>query len=177
MTAYPQQTLKKELASISSKNWLNSPHHDSNEPEIISWLPLFHFNSEKILGLDKNGYWVSNFGTSIIVYRPEKLVLPLFPCLEIEYNEFHNLLKAAFLRWGLSEKLIDTFPTSKLVYLALTDVSGYWTELALNWLEYIIIDDKIKEQLQQITHAKWASQKTRQKASKFLRGKITRKSH
>ena len=175
MVLSSQQVIKKALASSSLENWKNSPLHNSSEANTMLWLPVFQIDSGKTLGLTKNGYWASDSRDSVIVYEPGSSVLPLFPCLEIEYSKFRGLGKAAFSRLGLSERLIDTFPTSELVYLALTDVSGYWAELALNWLEDIEIDNRIKEQLQQITKAKWASQKTRQKASKFLRGKIKQK--
>ena len=175
MVSSPQQTIKRELASIPSQSWQSSYVNDSNESETISWIPLFKIDSGKTLGLSENGYWVSNSGTSVVVYKPGKLVLSLFPCLEMEYDNFFDKAKAAFLKLELSQELINTFPTSELVFLALTDVSGYWAELALSWLEHITMNDQIKEQLLQITKDKDLSQKTRQKASKFLKGKIKQK--
>ena len=175
MITSSQHKLEKELASISTDRWKNVPTYNSCETETVLWLPLFHISSENILGLTKSGYWTVGSDDSIVVFEPEMPLVSLLPCLEIEYIHFCEVAKDTFYRLGLPEELINSFPTSELIGLALIEGSEYWVELALNWLEYIKIDDQIREQLQQFAKAKWASQKARQKASKFLKGKIKQK--
>ena len=126
MATSTQQVIERALASSSLEDWKSSPLHNSSETDSVLWLPVFQIDSGKTLGLSKNGYWTSYSNNSVIVYKPGKSVLPLFPCLEMEYNNFRESAKAAFLRLELSDKLVNTFPASELVYLALTDVSGYW---------------------------------------------------
>ena len=175
MITSSQYKLEKKLTSISTDKWKSAPTYNSCETETVLWLPLFHISSENILGLTKSGYWTVGSDNSVVVFEPEMPLVSLLPCLEIEYAHFCEVAKDTFSRLGLPEELINNFPTSELIGLALIEGLGYWAELALNWLEHIEIDDQIREQLQQVVKAKWASQKTRQKASKFLKGKIKQK--
>ena len=175
MSTLSPPEIKQKLFFIPDNKWKSTPTYNSRESKVVSWLPLFYISSENILGLTKSGYWTVGSDDSIIVFEPEMPLVSLFPCLEIEYVSFREVAENAFSHLQLPQEIIDTFPTSRLIGLALTEGSSYWAELALNWLEYIEIDEQLKKQLQQTTQAKWISQKTRQKASKFLRGKIKQK--
>lgn len=160
--------LKRQLASIPLENWENSLSHNSDNIEIIQWLPLLQISPEFSLGLVKNGCWVKDSGVSVTIFEPGKPMVFLLPCLELKYDDFRSMIESAFLRLGLSKELAYTFPSSDLVCIGLTIDSKYWSELALNWAEAIRFDEKVKQALIQ-AGGSGSTQKIRQRAKKILR--------
>lgn len=69
------------------------------------------------------------------------------------------------------EKLGDDFPYNELLKHALCSESKYWSSLALQWLELISLDEKIKlkEILELIVLEKSHPQRSRHLARKYLK--------
>jgi hypothetical protein len=65
----------------------------------------------------------------------------------------------------------EPFPYSGLIDSAIRSESDYWATLAVDWLEKgFPIDEKIVEAINLMTKSKWASQKTRHRAFRLVKG-------
>lgn len=143
----------------------------------VNWILIDHLleNDEIFTGISELGYWVIEYNNNILLLSDDKYLRDLLPCLKKSFNQLSRQIDEELTKKQIPLEAKNTFPYQELILAGLKSKSEFWAELALKWLGDIEIDNRIKEQLHQITQAKWASQKTKQKASKFLRGKIPQK--
>ena len=163
------------IKNLKNNQWQSSLI--AGTEDYVDWIPIDHLveNEEIFVGISELGYWVIEYNNSIILLSNDKYLRDFLPCLKKSLNKLSRQIDEELVKKQIPLEAKNTFPYQELILAGLKSKSEFWAELALNWLEDIEIDNRIKEQLQQITKAKWASQKTRQKASKFLRGKIKQK--
>ena len=169
------QQIASLIKDLDNIQWQNS--QVAGTDDYRNWVPVINLleDEETLTGVSESGYWVLKYDNHISFLSDDKYLRDLLPCLKKSLNELHIQIDEELKKKQIPITVKDTFPIKGLVLTGLKSKSEFWAALALNWLEHITIDNQIREQLQQIVKAKWASQKTRQKASKFLKGKIKQK--
>ena len=170
------QQVARLIKNLKNNQWQSSLI--AGTENYVNWIPIDHLLEDKEIftGISELGYWVIGYGNKIILLSDDKYLRDFLPCLKKSLSELSRQIDEELVKKKIPVEVKNTFPFQEIILMGLKSESEFWAELALNWLEYIKINEKIKEQLQQITQAKWASQKTRQKASKFLKGKIRQNS-
>lgn len=88
------------------------------------------------IGLTQDGRWVvAAADGSVVDVETLENYLPLFPLLEMPFDEARENLEAEFKKRSLNEKWLLFFPFEDMVAAALTSRSKSWSNLALQWLE------------------------------------------
>lgn len=141
-----------------------------NCDEILLWYPITYIVDEnRRLGVTKSGFWAIEVEQQIKLLNRTTAMRDLLPCLETEYCNIASQVEEGLIRANLPTELFSTFPSQALIVFALSSQSNFWTDLALDWLNGIKIDEKIAMELEKIVSNSGFSQKTRQKASKHLK--------
>jgi hypothetical protein len=157
-------TLLKDMGNLV---WKNSQIRGSNNFE--DWIPVVNLSeNETCLGIAKSGYWVLETGEYIVPLLENKILRDLLPCLKKSMSETVSLINEGLNDKGLPTDVRNNFPIRSLILSGLKFQSDFWASLALNWLESFPLDEEISAELRKLVIAKWASQKTRQRAKKFL---------
>jgi hypothetical protein len=156
------------IAALEDVAWRESKLYNSNNP--ILWLPIAYVLSKDYwLGISKSGFWVVESDFQINLLNEKADMRSLMPCLKKAYYELVDLLERGLEQKKLPLELVHTFPYQTLALFALRSKSDFWCSLALDWLRYIEIGEEVTIELQNVSTATWATQSTRQKASKLLK--------
>ena len=157
------------IEGLEDINWKESKLYNSDSP--LFWLPVaWVFGENYCLGLSRSGYWVFEFDNQINLLTDKTIDMRgLLPCLKKAYYELIDLLEQGLKQKNLPTELAHTFPYQTLALFALKNKSDFWSSLALNWLNYIQIGKEVTVELEKVSASSWATQSTKQKASKLLR--------
>ena len=143
---------------------------DQHTGQEVRWLPIIEFNGT-LLGLGDSGYWVVEGQEGVISLSEGNRFGYVMSALEKSKQEVVLSLEVFSRDTELTAKLITLFPFCEIVESGFKQGSDYWTELAFAW--YSELDEDKKKQLEgsleEMTTAKWASQKNRQRAKKELK--------
>ncbi|WP_426534957.1 hypothetical protein [Bradyrhizobium sp. McL0615] len=79
-------------------------------------------------------------------------------------------VKADLERVAADAKVDASFPFAKLIGSALNAMSGHWTECAMTWVPFLTLMERapLKSLFIEVRDSKWASQKIRQLARKYV---------
>lgn len=140
-------------------------------PTVLSpYCWLIEMGSRKLGVHQKNG-WCMQLEAQVVFFDSEDMCVPLMPILEIDAQQFSDLLaNAAIMNHTYSECII-AFPKELLIkHVFRTSCSDYWPERALSWLSfYKTIQSLFKTELEEFVLNKVMSQGVRQKAKKMLK--------
>ncbi len=147
----------------------------SKEPQTVRWLPILQvYNKGYYLGLTEQGEWIIKVHNECIRLQKKRLFVPLLPLLELEYETFLTQLKINLKRLTLPVSLISAFPWLEMLICGLEQHSDYWARRVLKWLEScegLQQAIELVPLLEQVSLAKWASQKVRQTCKQVLRSR------
>jgi hypothetical protein len=88
------------------------------------------------IGLTEEGRWVvAAADGSVADVKATGNYLPLFPLLEMSFDEARAHLAVEIKKHGLNEKWLRLFPFEELVAAALMSRSKSWASRALQWLD------------------------------------------
>ncbi|WP_162131161.1 hypothetical protein [Bradyrhizobium yuanmingense] len=126
----------------------------------------FEINIGMSIALTEAGAWVIR--ADVREFRLEEIndFYRAWLLLERPFSE----VKAALDRIAHSASAATPFPFAKLIGSALRAKSGEWTDLAMVWIPFLAAAEKatLKDLLSDVRDSKWASQKTRQLARKYV---------
>lgn len=158
------------LKNLEDAIWRESKLRHADK--MIVWLPLARVeDTNSWLGLSKSGHWVLEID-GLVDYLNQNDMRGVWPCLKKPYQQFAALLTNSLIEQKLPPDLANTFPYRALVISALGSQIDFWANLDLNWLSHIDQDQETIAMLESLINARWATQQTRQKASKQLRNKV-----
>ncbi len=110
----------------------------TTDGEQTHWLPIFNIEtageSIRHFGILKSGQWISGQLNNTQAARVGWMV-PFLPLLERAHSEVVTLVADGVHRTGLPEVVRTTFPFDTLVEFTLTELEGYWPNLAKGWIE------------------------------------------
>lgn len=140
---------------------------DQHSGHELRWLPIIEFNGMR-LGLCDGGYWVVEGRDGVIRLSERNGFGYVISVLEKSKQEIVVMLKNFSSDTELAAKLITFFPFCEIVKSGFEQGSDYWAELAFAWYSELDLEQRklLKGQLEEMTTAKWASQKNRHRASK-----------
>ena len=129
----------------------------------MKWIPIFDIkNSGYYVGIDENGNWYSDTAEGLKSIK-ENGGIGVLPILEKTRENF-NL----YLTKKISQSNIEfDVETSDLIINIINlsfDVSTYWAELGIEWLNENEINSNLKNKLNKLIETKQYSQKFRQKS-------------
>ena len=128
-----------------------------------------------VVGVHAKSGWCLRLGGDVLPLDPESTFVPLGPLLELPVNEFHQFLQRAAVGNPSFSQQILRFPINTLLkHIFHTSYSSYWPEKALAWLATEPAAwTEFQQELLILSKNKVMPQKTRQKAHKMLRSKMT----
>ena len=135
----------------------------------VRWLPIIDVSGKNFyLGLSEKGFWVVESRDKLL--RLDKNGIPLLPILEQDFEEFLSHFKASLKKVGLPLSVVSIFPWLETVICGLEQGSDYWAALAIKWLQSRkeLQTVELEPILKEVSEAKWASQKVRQKSKRLL---------
>lgn len=104
--------------------------HDKYSQRMICIIDFGHHS----LCLSDEQQWLIK-GPHNICYLSEphepQCILSLLPVLEMEYNEFLNVLNS----YNLDENVVNRFPLIPLLKYPFDNQREFWSELAIDWIE------------------------------------------
>jgi len=148
------------------------------ENHLVHWLPIIDVSGKNFyLGLSEKGFWVVESRDKLL--RLGKNSVPLLPILEQDYEEFLSHFKASLKKVGFPISVVSIFPWLETIICGLEQGSDYWAALAIKWLESRkeLQTIELEPILREVSRAKWASQKIRQKSKRLLRLVISKPSN
>ncbi|MBT2767091.1 hypothetical protein J7J08_05530 [Stenotrophomonas sp. ISL-67] len=124
-----------------------------------------------VIGVHLELGWCVRVDGDVTLLDTERRFVPVTPLLKVPFNEFSGLLKRASLRNEECRQLILDFPVELfLKYVFHTSCSGYWPELALDWLEAQESSWPMhRAELAGLSESRSMPQKARQRANRMLR--------
>jgi hypothetical protein len=162
------EEVRKILADAETLDWKTSLIREDNRIE--KWIAVAKlFERDPWVGISQSGFWVRQLNNYIVVFVEENQLVGLMACLERPIKEIKALLIKGLEAINVPIEVAESFPFSGIVYTAFISKSDYWTTLAFDWLEEVTFTDLIASALLDLRDSKWASQRNRQKAKKFLR--------
>lgn len=141
------------------------------ENENVSWFPIIPISeSGSYMGISSSGEWVVEVSEGIHHLDKPQLYVYVMVLLERSYNDVYDDVLRILKKVSVNEEPGMVFPFVDIVNVGLEQGSDYWADLAFNWFDSLSKEDKLKlrKTLSKVTNAKWASQKNRQKAKKYL---------
>lgn len=156
--------------SFDEMNWEEARICNSNNT--LLWLPVTEIiDGIYRLGLSTNRYWVLEIEECISALATVESMRSLLPLLKKTNGEISKILKDSLDQKELPLDLSNTFPYKELIACAFQSKSEYWTNLALDWIISMDVNDFALE-LDSLSTAQWLTQGTRQKANKLLKGSL-----
>jgi len=133
-----------------------------NESRILKWVEIAKINnSELVLGVSCNSYWVRVSEKSVYEFFPGSSYTFLLPLLESSIDDVKKQLSSGLDEKNLPITLLDSFPFKEVVILGVASQSEHWCNLALKWVEEVpfskelftvLSDCKSKAPTQQLRH-------------------------
>jgi hypothetical protein len=159
--------LLAKIAVVPEIHWTISQAEDGE----VRWLPLVSISKSGLwLGINQVGAWVlGRIGGSAAVASPW-LPQAWLTILDSEESVIKAELAAAAYRYDLPGELIaERLPIDEVLTMALAEPSEHWAGRAVAWLTSRDIHRDHVALLGRLATARWASQRTRQTASRLLR--------
>ncbi|MEP1487575.1 MAG: hypothetical protein ABJK28_04005 [Algibacter sp.] len=129
----------------------------------MNWKPIFDIkNSGYYAGVDENGDWYSDTAEGLKSVN-ENGGIGILPILEMTRKDFDIYLTEKIAQSDLKPNIKVSELTFKIINLSF-DVSTYWAELGIEWLNENEINSDLKNTLNMLIETKQYSQKFRQKA-------------
>jgi hypothetical protein len=159
--------LLAKIAAVPEAHWTVSQTEDGQ----VRWLPLVSISKSGIwLGINRAGAWVLGRIEGKAAVSSLWLPQAWLTILESEESVIQSELAAAASRYDLpSEALAERLPINEVLTMALAEPSEHWAGRAVAWLDSREIHGDHVALLRRLATARWASQRTRQSASRLLR--------
>jgi hypothetical protein len=132
-----KQQLKDRFASQFSLGRLRGvPNGEAIRWALVAILRPLAAGPVLEVGLTEEGRWVvAAADGSITDVEATQDYLPLFPLLEMSFEDARKALRAQFLQHGLNANWLAFFPFEQIVVAALVSRSAAWAGRALQWLD------------------------------------------
>jgi hypothetical protein len=137
--------------------------------EASPYLWLVKIGSNK-LGVHQDAAWFMKMGDRLLLLDSEEKCVPLEPILEVDVNLFFKFLQDVRKEVPSYADVIDQFPKVMLLkHVFHTAYSGYWPQMALNWLNADPgIQNLFQDELEIFAKNKVMPQAARQQARRIL---------
>ncbi|WP_210131307.1 hypothetical protein [Stenotrophomonas rhizophila] len=124
-----------------------------------------------LVGVQLGSGWCVRVAGDVALLDSEREFVPVIPLLNVAFNDFSNFLERASLLNPECREIICNFPFELFLKCVFhTSYSGYWPELALDWLEeQDNCWSKYRVELAAICECKAMPQRARQRAQRMLR--------
>lgn len=135
--------------------------------QTVEWLPLFSSKEGRGLGINRAGYWLTDWQADSVVLVEATQNTPLLIFLEHSLGLVRTTLEKALTSLGRSD-LLQTAPYSPICLAGLKSGSEHWIALALSWGDELPLDENLCAGLELVVKEPKASQKSRHHAQRLL---------
>lgn len=139
--------------------------------EKVGWIPVLQYESNISMGVLENGDWVveGKYGLYTLIETQSYLYAMIL--LEHPLNEICERVIEFFYKYHIEIDIYDSFPIVHIIKAGFEQGSEYWANLAFKWYELVPVEmkKKLKNVLEKLSDAKWASQQLRHKAKREVR--------
>ncbi|WP_147446647.1 hypothetical protein [Corallococcus sp. CA047B] len=146
----------------SHRGWLG------DVDEGLEWLPVVEIGERDWLGVRRSGEWVLDREGQLVSVESLSFV-PALPLLQRERELFELEVQRRLGAVGIGDTSRYGFPVPRLLEQALLGGMEFWADLALKWLESADVDERLLKALVSLQDARWASQRTRQRARQVVK--------
>jgi len=136
------------------------------------WYPILQFATQGItMGVKEDYTWVFEVKSELYLLNNPNEFWRLVVLLEKPFHETRREVAGFLDNLGIVANPYDFFPFVEIIRAGFQFGTKYWAELAFNWYDEILLEKKVclKESLEYVENAKWASQKLRHRARKELK--------
>ena len=118
------------------------------------------------VGVSSAGIWIVRSGDNKFSLENTDDYFRAWLLLERPFPE----VKSALERVAADAKVDTSFPFAKLIGSALKAKSGHWTDRAMIWVPFLTLTERasLRSLFIEAGDSKWASQKSRQLARKYM---------
>ena len=137
----------------------------------LKWIPMIQcWEDGGSMGISQNYEWVVEGNAGLYILSSTKSFLFVKVFLERPLDNVLKDIKESLSNYHINKDPINLFPYFQIIKAVFEDSSVYWAELALEWYDELPTEKKmqLKDSLEKIKTAKWASQKLRHKAMKEI---------
>jgi hypothetical protein len=138
----------------------------------IKWLPVIDLTGQgNYLGITETDTWVLSSSEGLKPIDNQDRFIAILSLLEKEYPSLIEELKLFEESINQEIDIISIFPFSEIVIAGLEHTGEYWTNLAINWIEYLDDTKQLMfiDVLNNTIDSPRLTQKTRHRIKKILK--------